>query len=38
MNAPMMLQPEPVHSDEDRARADHYALLARLFQAAPDDA
>ncbi|NLF53381.1 MAG: molecular chaperone TorD family protein [Thauera phenolivorans] len=38
MNAPMMLQPEPVHSDEDRARADHYALLARLFQAAPDEA
>ncbi len=37
MNAPIMLQPEPVHSEEDRARADHYALLARLFQAAPDE-
>src|SRR5690606_22944337 len=38
MNAPMTLPPEPAHSEEDRARADHYALLARLFQAAPDTA
>lgn len=41
MNAPMSaairsLQPAPTWSEEDRARADHYALLARLFVAAPD--
>lgn len=38
MSAPIMLHPEPVWSDEDRARADHYALLARLLHAAPDAA
>ncbi|NMG50139.1 molecular chaperone [Azoarcus communis] len=42
MNAPMKtdisLQPVPSWSEEDRARADHYALLARLFYAAPDEA
>lgn len=39
MNAPMThLQPLPAWSEEDRARADHYALLARLFYAAPDAA
>ena len=32
------LQPQPTWSDEDRARAEHYALLARLFHAAPDAA
>lgn len=26
----------PVLSDEDRARAEHYAVLSRLFAAAPD--
>lgn len=26
----------PVLSDEDRARAEHYAVLSRLFSAAPD--
>lgn len=36
MNAPIMLQPELIRNEEDRARADHYALLARLFFAAPD--
>jgi hypothetical protein len=25
-------------SDEDIARANHYALISRLFHAAPDDA
>ncbi|AWI76092.1 molecular chaperone [Parazoarcus communis] len=43
MNAPMStdarsLQPAPAWSDEDRARAEHYALLARLYFAAPDAA
>lgn len=38
MNAPIMLQPEPTRNEEDRARADHYALLARLFFAPPDAA
>ena len=38
MNAPIRLQPEAPVGEEDRARADHYALLARLFQAAPDAA
>jgi len=32
------LQPQPTWSDEDRARAEHYALIARLFHAAPDAA
>ena len=32
------LQPQPTWSDEDRARAEHYALLARLFHAPPDAA
>lgn len=45
MNAPLspssarpqgVLHPQPACSDEDRARADHYALVARLFFAAPD--
>ena len=42
MNAPVsILQPaapsgQPTWSDEDRARAHHYALLGRLFFAAPD--
>ncbi len=38
MNAAIMLQPEAAWSEEDRARADHYALLARLLHAAPDAA
>lgn len=39
MNAPMtQLQSLPTWSEEDRARADHYALLARLFYAPPDAA
>jgi len=46
MNAPTPLPAAPrtvpiapvAASDEDRARADHYALLARLFFAAPDAA
>lgn len=36
MNAPITLQIEPSRHEEDRARADHYALIARLFFAAPD--
>lgn len=32
------LQPQPTWPDEDRARAEHYALIARLFHAAPDAA
>lgn len=45
MNAPLssasarppgVLHPQPACSAEDRARADHYALIARLFFAAPD--
>lgn len=36
MSAPISIQPQPTWSEEDRARADHYALLARLFHAAPD--
>lgn len=32
------LQPQPTWSDEERARAEHYALIARLFHAAPDAA
>lgn len=27
----------PILSDEDRARAEHYAVLSRLFSSAPDD-
>lgn len=43
MNAPMSaavrtLQPATTWAEEDRARADHYALLARLYFAAPDAA
>lgn len=42
MNAPVThfqpASPEPIWTDEDRARADHYALIARLFFAAPDAA
>jgi TorA maturation chaperone TorD len=43
MNAPhipIRVEPPPappLRSAEDSARADHYALLARLFFAAPDD-
>ncbi len=41
MNAPQHLPGGPdapcAVSDEDRARADHYALVARLFVAAPDE-
>jgi TorA maturation chaperone TorD len=37
-NATLSIQPQPTWSDEDRARAEHYALLARLFHAAPDAA
>jgi TorA maturation chaperone TorD len=38
MNAPtdFRVSPAAVLGAEDRARADHYALLARLFFAAPD--
>ena len=35
---PAALASEPTWSDEDRARADHYALLARLFFSPPDSA
>lgn len=42
MNAPhipIRVEPAaPERSDEDRARADHYALLGRLFFAPPDAA
>lgn len=38
MSAPISIQPQPTWSEEDRARADHYALLARLFHTAPDAA
>lgn len=39
MNAPMTpIEPMPTWSEEDCARADHYALLARLFHSAPDAA
>ena len=38
MSAPISIQSQPTWSEEDRARADHYALLARLFHAAPDAA
>ena len=37
-NASISIQPQPTWSDEDRARAEHYALIARLFHAAPDAA
>lgn len=32
MNAATELQPQPGLSAEDRARAEHYAVLARIFQ------
>lgn len=32
----MNLAELPALSDEDRARADHYAMIARLFRAPPD--
>ena len=35
-DAAISIQPQPTWSDEDRARAEHYALIARLFHAAPD--
>lgn len=38
MSAPISIQSQPTWSEEDRARADHYALLARLLHAAPDAA
>lgn len=37
-DATIALQTQPTWSDEDRARAEHYALIARLFHAAPDAA
>jgi TorA maturation chaperone TorD len=37
-DAAISIQPQPTWSDEDRARAEHYALIARLLHAAPDDA
>lgn len=37
-DAAISIQPQPTWSDEDRARAEHYALIARLFHAAPDAA
>lgn len=37
-HASISIQPQPTWSDEDRARAEHYALVARLFHAAPDAA
>ncbi|HRP23771.1 MAG TPA: molecular chaperone TorD family protein [Thauera sp.] len=38
MTAAIPIQSQPSWSDEDRARAEHYALLARLLHAAPDAA
>lgn len=39
MNAPLSpFRETPTWSEEDRARADHYALIARLFFAPPDAA
>lgn len=38
MSEAISIQPQPTWSDEDRARAEHYALIARLFHAAPDAA
>lgn len=38
MSAPIELQVQPPWAEEERARADHYALVARLFQSAPDAA
>ncbi|MCK2096490.1 TorD/DmsD family molecular chaperone [Thauera aromatica] len=38
MNAVTELQPPPGLSAEDCARAEHYAVLARIFHAAPDAA
>ncbi len=35
MSEAISIQPQPTWSDEDRARAEHYALIARLFHAAP---
>ena len=37
-NSDISIQPQPTWSDEDRARAEHYALIARLFHAVPDAA
>jgi TorA maturation chaperone TorD len=37
MNAPLdRVATGPMLSDEDRARAEHYAVLSRLFASAPD--
>lgn len=36
MSAPIESHPQPSWSEEERARADHYAVIARLFQSAPD--
>ncbi|MDX9886393.1 molecular chaperone [Thauera sp.] len=38
MSEAISIQPQPTWSDEDRARAEHYALIARLFHATPDAA
>ncbi|MFU2486624.1 TorD/DmsD family molecular chaperone [Thauera sp. WH-1] len=38
MTAAIPIQSQPSWTDEDRARAEHYALLARLLHAAPDAA
>lgn len=36
MSAVLDVRAAPVLSDEDRARAEHYAVLSRLFASAPD--
>jgi TorA maturation chaperone TorD len=36
MSAVLDIRSAPVLSDEDRARAEHYAVLSRLFASAPD--
>ena len=36
MSAVLDVRSAPVLSDEDRARAEHYAVLSRLFASAPD--
>ena len=36
MSAILDVRSAPVLSDEDRARAEHYAVLSRLFASAPD--
>lgn len=38
MSVPLTMPAEPVCSAEDRARADHYAVIARLFNGPPDAA